>query len=60
MESSSWQRFGAYAGWAHTLLFAADLVRFRDRRAEALGDAAASTPAPRRKKRAPAAPASRP
>jgi hypothetical protein len=26
--------YGEYAGWAHTILFAADLVKFRDRRDE--------------------------
>jgi hypothetical protein len=37
--------YGDYAGWAHTILFAADLVKFRDRTNEALGTSSeASSP----------------
>mmetsp|Transcript_29363 Transcript_29363/g.46081 ORF Transcript_29363/g.46081 Transcript_29363/m.46081 type:complete len:291 (+) Transcript_29363:81-953(+) len=41
-------KYGSYAGWAHTILFAADLVKFKDRREEALGE----TPSPSPKKKA--------
>ena len=35
--------YGDYAGWAHTILFAADLVKFRDRTNEALGTSSESS-----------------
>jgi len=45
-------RYGEHAGWAHTILFAADLTKFKKLRTEALGDAdtkAASSPSKKRK-----------
>ena len=45
-------RYGEHAGWAHTILFAADLTKFKKLRTEALGDAdtkVASSPSKKRK-----------
>lgn len=39
-------RYGAYAGWAHTILFAADLVKFKERAQEAMKS---PTPTPEKK-----------
>jgi hypothetical protein len=41
-------RYGDHAGWAHTILFAADLTKFRKLRNEALGEEAGESPAKRR------------